>query len=365
MKPLHIFRAGRHTASCGTALSFAERDLQASVAAYDPTLHEAPIVIGHPTDNGPAYGWVKALSFSDGDLIAEPHQLNPDFAEMVQAGAFKKVSASFYSPDAPTNPAPGTWYLRHVGFLGAQPPALKGLPPVAFGDSEEGIVEFGDMTAFSAATLARNLREWLLRQVSKEAADEVVPNYLVRDLEMIATAEPIEAPLPLTYAEDHPMTMTPEQIAAAEAELATRSAELERRSAEFAERERLITATEQTLALTEITSRIDGLVAAGKVLPAEKARMVSFMAALDDSSTVEFSEGDQARTESPRAMLFALLDGLPSRVDFAERAPGAHGVIQRDTTLAQRAIAYRTEQAAKGLHITATEAVHAVTGQPA
>ena len=64
MKPLHIFRAGRHTASCGTALDFDETTLQASAAAYDPALHEAPIVVGHPRDNGPAFGWIKGLSFS-------------------------------------------------------------------------------------------------------------------------------------------------------------------------------------------------------------------------------------------------------------------------------------------------------------
>ena len=65
---------------------------------------------------------------------------------MVRAGRFKKVSASFYTPDSPHNPVPGVYYLRHVGFLGAQPPAVKGLAPVpvnfAEGDTEEGCVSF-------------------------------------------------------------------------------------------------------------------------------------------------------------------------------------------------------------------------------
>ncbi|MDU4994931.1 MAG: hypothetical protein E6263_24870, partial [Klebsiella quasipneumoniae] len=34
------------------------------------------------------------------------------------------------------NPAgTGAWYLRHIGFLGAQPPAVKGLEQVAFMES--------------------------------------------------------------------------------------------------------------------------------------------------------------------------------------------------------------------------------------
>ena len=87
MKPLHIFRAGQHTASCGTTLMFDEAALQGAVDAYNPTLHEAPIVIGHPKDNGPAFGWIAGLSYADGDLRAEPHQVNADFAGLVQAGA--------------------------------------------------------------------------------------------------------------------------------------------------------------------------------------------------------------------------------------------------------------------------------------
>ncbi|STD22410.1 Uncharacterised protein [Enterobacter asburiae] len=77
---------------------------------------------------------MKSLSLNGGDLLAEPDQLDPQFAELVGNGRFKKVSASFYLPDSPNNPKPGTLYLRHVGFLGAQPPSIKGLKQVSFGE---------------------------------------------------------------------------------------------------------------------------------------------------------------------------------------------------------------------------------------
>ncbi|MDL6388248.1 peptidase, partial [Escherichia coli] len=73
--------------------------------------------------------------------------LDPQFAEMVTDGRFKKVSASFYLPDSPSNPKPGVLYLRHVGFLGAQPPSVKGLKQVSFSEQEEGVVEFADWQA--------------------------------------------------------------------------------------------------------------------------------------------------------------------------------------------------------------------------
>ena len=51
------------------------------------------------------------------------------FAEMVQAGRFPKRSAAFY-PDG---------RLRHVGFLGAMPPAVKGLKNISFGNDDDAI----------------------------------------------------------------------------------------------------------------------------------------------------------------------------------------------------------------------------------
>ena len=131
---LQIFRAGRHTAMSGAVLDFSDADLAATAAAYDPARSEAPIVVGHPKTDGPAYGWVRSLSFAEGGLEAEPHQVDPAFAELVDAGRFKKISASFFTPDAPNNPVPGVYYLRHVGFLGAQPPAVKGLRSPEFAD---------------------------------------------------------------------------------------------------------------------------------------------------------------------------------------------------------------------------------------
>lgn len=156
-KPLHIFKPGQFTAMSGASYTFGEAELRAIAAAYDPALHEAPLTVGHPQHDLPAHGWVQGLAFHEGDdeapagLYALPAQVNPGFAEMVAAGAFKKISAAFYAPDAAGNPKPGGYYLRHVGFLGAQPPAVKGLRNPAFSDTEAGVVAFGEL-AFSPPT---------------------------------------------------------------------------------------------------------------------------------------------------------------------------------------------------------------------
>ena len=84
----HIFKAGTHTSAGGTTLDFSDDVLQASASAYDPAIHEAPMVIGHPADNGPAFGWIASLRYAEGELHADPDQVNGDFEEMVQAGSF-------------------------------------------------------------------------------------------------------------------------------------------------------------------------------------------------------------------------------------------------------------------------------------
>ena len=140
MKPIPIFKVGRHTDMSGTTLDITEADLEKTVAAYQPSRHEAPLVAGHPQHDAPAWGWVASLALDEGILLAMPSQVDPIFAEQVVAGRYKKISASFYTPNAPNNPYPGVYYLRHVGFLGAQPPAVKGLPDAAFREGEEGVV---------------------------------------------------------------------------------------------------------------------------------------------------------------------------------------------------------------------------------
>ncbi len=127
MNLIEIFKAGTRKDANGKEVTLTIEDLQQAVQSYNVEFHEAPAVIGHPQHNHPAYAWVKRLEL-DGDILkAEFDQIDPEFAEMVDKGRFKKVSASFYLANSQANPKQGSLYLRHVGFLGAMPPAVKGL----------------------------------------------------------------------------------------------------------------------------------------------------------------------------------------------------------------------------------------------
>jgi hypothetical protein len=348
MKRIPIFKPGRHTASSGATLDFSEAQVRAAVAAYDPALHEAPIVIGHPKDNGPAWGWIKSLDFDEatGEIVAIPDQVAPEFAELVEAGRFKKRSASWYLPDAPNNPKPGSLYLRHVGFLGAQPPAVKGLGAISFSDAEEGVAEFVDSARYawgSVNAILRGIREWIIGKDGLETADKIVPNFFLSDLEAAAkeaTAAPVQVDNPAgmspAFSEGNPhMKTLPEALAritALEAENATLKAN--QRPADFAEREAVLQTREAALAAGEakiaragIESRVDKLIADGKVLPAQKKHTVDFALSLADAeATIDFGEGDSAKKVSQREAYMLQLEAGHKIVDYREHsAPAAGG----------------------------------------
>lgn len=142
---IEIFRAGTHRDDAGNTHSFSRAQLEEMAASYNAALREAPLTVGHPKDNLPAYGWVRRVFVNEaGNLAVDPHQVDAQFAEMVKNGRFKKRSASFYPPNAPHNPTPGRWYLRHVAFLGAQPPAVAGLKDIGFSaDDAAEAISFG------------------------------------------------------------------------------------------------------------------------------------------------------------------------------------------------------------------------------
>lgn len=133
-QPIEIFRAGQHVDSSGSLHNFSVDDVKAMAIVYSPARHESPLVLGHPEIDHPAYGWVKSLTATeDGRLMMQAGNVDPEFAADVKAGRYKKRSASFYPPLTPGNPVPGQWYLRHVGWLGAGAPSVKGLADVNFG----------------------------------------------------------------------------------------------------------------------------------------------------------------------------------------------------------------------------------------
>lgn len=127
-----IFKTGTHTSDNGQTKTYSEDDLNFIAQSYQPDIHEAPIVIGHPENNMPAYGWIESLKVVGDKLVAKAKDVIPEFKEALQKKLYKKRSISLDENGK----------LRHVGFLGAAPPAVKGLADIKFSETPGASYEF-------------------------------------------------------------------------------------------------------------------------------------------------------------------------------------------------------------------------------
>lgn len=303
---IEIFRPGRHTDDQGVVHEFAPSDLAGIAGSYDPALREAPLTVGHPTHDRPAYGWVERVHVNaDGRLAITARDVEPQFAEMVAARRFPKRSAAFYPPTHPNNPTPGRWYLRHVGFLGAQPPAIAGLKDIQFADDADGLV------CFSEAHASPIPERRIMTEEEKAA---------------LARAEKAEAEA--------------KSAAAARTQAESEAAEAKAALAQFAEKQR----TERHAGFVSFAEQ---QVQAGRLLPKDQAAAVAVLDVLADAQPVEFAEAGATKTLTPAEWLKGLIAGAKPVVSFGEHAPGnaggAQGAPATDEELDARAKDYATK----------------------
>ena len=268
---LHILRAGTFTATSGEQVTLTEADLQGLAESYDESAFCAPIVVGHPRLNAPAYGWVSGLEFSAAGVHAAPRDVEPRFAEMVRTQRFSKISASLYMPGTESHPVDGATapYLRHVGFLGAAAPAIQGLDRASLSDGA------------GAVTIEINLAE--PQRIATRLADP--------ENDDVKTAE-------------------------------QQAADLAERERKIEKREKSHKAAEQKAQLKGFEEFAKGLEKDGRILPRHTPAVVALLAALPAAAEVEFAESAGADPEDMPASqaLQKFLQELPKQVDYAERS---------------------------------------------
>lgn len=103
--------------------------------------------------------------------MADFEDIDPAFSDLVKAKRYRKISASFFKPDAPNNPNMGRWSPKHVGFLGAAAPAVKGLKEAEFEVGETGILSFGEN---DFVDLPEQHRKMITHHETERTVDELV-----------------------------------------------------------------------------------------------------------------------------------------------------------------------------------------------
>jgi hypothetical protein len=371
---IEIFRAGRHTAMNGTTIDFTAADLAGMASSYDRRLFDAPIVVGHPKQDGPAYAWCEAVRVDGDKLLADVTDIDPAFAELVNAKRFKKVSAAFYAPDDANNPKPGNYYLRHVGMLGAAAPAVKGLKEVAFADDGSTVLEFADLRDVSwplsnIGSALRGLRDFIISKFDLETANQVLPDWTIQSID--DAANQLRTPASPSYIEQPPEkdnVKTPEQ----------REAELAQREAALATRETAINGKETQFAEAAVKARgaadaalVEDLEAKGHVAPGIRTELLNFMAQLDGGTELAFAEGADAPKQTAHAFFTDLLKNKTGKViNFSEVSPAGKeaksltGDADKDAQrIAADALAYVEEQKTKGIAVTIDQAVAHIRDQ--
>jgi hypothetical protein len=301
-----------------------------AVAGFDAAYHEPPHVLGHPSDDSPSWGWVSAVKAGERDglktLLVKSRQVVPEFEEGVKSGQYKKRSAAFY-PDG---------RLRHVGWLGAMPPAVKGLADVQFDDgNDEAIVfEFAEIRPWTWGAIARTfrrLREYFIEKEGAERADQLIPEWNIED---VSDEQRRASESKSTVEEDNPMKFsealeffkfwkqleknpdaclpgaaadgaqfTEADLTAAK-EKAAKEAE-DKATVKFAEAERKKAKKQRD---SDIAAWLEEKVTAGLIPPAVKdGGLLAFMQGLDDRA-IEFAEGQAKQT--PLQWFQDFLDGV-------------------------------------------------------
>lgn len=308
-----------------------------AIETFDPSYHEPPIVLGHPKNNAPSYGWVEGLKkvVKDGKdvLMAKFKQVVPEFEDSVKRGLIKKRSSSFYSDGR----------LRHVGFLGAAPPAIKGLADMAFNDDADAItIDFNETSSWTweaVARIFRRLREYIIEKDSKETADTIIPDWDVdairdeatnteeKESDVMKFSEFLEAfkfwkkletdpggDISIPAAGKDQKTFTEADIEAAKKTGA--EAERKKTETEFAEKERTAKREAHT---KEISDFCDTLVKEGKIPPSwVDSGLVEFVNSLDSETEISFSE--KGEKKSPADWFKSFLEGFEKSKIFQELA---------------------------------------------
>jgi hypothetical protein len=332
---IEIFKAGTWTDSAGNTRTWTKNDLDEIVRKYNEQKeHEAPVVIGHPKDNTPAYGWVERLERRGSSLWAKIKPTVHEFIDWVKQGLYKKVSISLY-PDLT---------LRHIGFLGAVPPAVKGLKAPEFSEGEFIEYQFREWTAEEREKLAKGEIKGEFAGPDKTfpiaSCEDVAdawrlaghadnPDEVRRNIIKIVRKFGWEDCLPETAKKWAEINMQEEAENMEEKlkELEKKLEEKERELAEYAEKlkeaEEIRLKAEEQIRKIEAEKRkqdydsfCEELINEGRLTPAMKSLVMDFMEILSSSGEYEFSEGKGIPVEKFKNFL----KGLPRQVEFSEVA---------------------------------------------
>ncbi len=279
---IEVMRPGTFTDMSGRSVVITLADMQAMASRYDAAHNPAPVVLGHPEIDEPAYAWADYFRVEGDRLVASVSQANVGFVQSVRDGAYKRISLSLYEKDSPSNPKPGQFYPKHIGFLGAKAPAIKGLRSVAFGEQITTVAQTFTQPEEHIVSDTKNK--------IPENLEDKQPDAVLLAEQAISLAQALSA--------------------------------LDEREAAIKAREESATKADKAVRHASAVSFAEALVGAGKLPPAQKDKIIYLAKALGDipESAIAFGEGDAV--ERPDMVFKGLFAGAVPAIQFSELAAG-------------------------------------------
>lgn len=161
---IKFFSTGAQT---GNSKVFNDSDLEEIKNNYNSQLHEnkdkAPLVIGHPSNDSPSFGWVDKIEKVGNWLVANIIDTSKEIIDKISDNQYKYVSASIRDNNT----------LKHIGLVPVA--QVKGTEILEFTDKENDKCYIFDFNEFRGKEMEEKIKE-----LEKIIADK---DKLISDLE--------------------------------------------------------------------------------------------------------------------------------------------------------------------------------------
>lgn len=351
---IDIFSAGAHVDSSRNSRIWTRDELDEIVANFSAD-KPSPLVIGHPKTDSPAWGWTSAIKRVGNKLLAKFSQVPEAVASAVREGRYRNRSIKLTKGE-------NGYRLIHVGLLGAAPPAVEGLEPIAFESEPDGVtLEFNAIDAAGLSLIARGmqkLRELIIAHFGVDEADRYASQFDIDELKHIADVSDDEThtdndvPQPAFARHDDEDPVMDQKLKDERDAAAQRADAAETKLAEFAAKQRSVDAK----------TTVDKLLQAGKLTPAQAEGLPEFMASLDADTDIEFAAGDDTKSQTGAAYFAEFLGRLPKQIELDKRHADSDAAVgDNPADIVKAAREFQAAEHAKGNEIAWHEAVNHVS----
>jgi len=268
---MELFRAGKQTDSAGNSHNWTVAELDEIVSNFK---EDVPATLGHKVNDKPAFAWFKKLWREGNVLFGEMGEIVDEFGVMLKNKMFKNRSIALRADNS----------LRHVAFLGAEAPAVKGLEGFAFAedDSEFNTFDFSEGNDDNKPSFMDNLKSAL--NILNISFNEPTPE----DTEMSE----------LTDLQAEMKTLTG-KFAEQDKKIETLTGEVKTANEGKKTAEKEFSEYKEGESKNAIIAFADKMVADKKMLPADKDSEVAMMVSIDGLEAHDFSEGEGTKKKSP------------------------------------------------------------------